>query len=107
MNDEGGMVNDEGRTMNDEGGTLNDREAQIDSSFILHPSSFEQLHRQQILIWQRMSPVERLEVAFQAYQFALEAVRLTERQRHPDLSEEEFKWRVIRRMQGNQRLGRE
>jgi hypothetical protein len=63
--------------------------------------------RQQILLWQRMSPVERLEVAFQAYQFALEAVRLTERQRHPDLSEEELKWRVIRRMQGGQRLGRE
>jgi hypothetical protein len=63
--------------------------------------------RQQILIWQCMSPVERLEVAFQAYQFALETVRLTERQRHPDLSEEELKWRVIRRMQGDQRLGRE
>jgi hypothetical protein len=63
--------------------------------------------RQQILIWQQMSPVERLEVASQAYQFALETVRLTERQRHPDLSEEDFKWRVIRRMQGNQRLGRE
>lgn len=63
--------------------------------------------RQQILIWQQMSAVERLEIAFQAYQFALEAVRLTERQRHPNLSEEEFKWRVIRRMQGNQQLGRE
>ncbi|GAB4443760.1 MAG: hypothetical protein Kow0031_26060 [Anaerolineae bacterium] len=63
--------------------------------------------RQQILIWQRMTPVERLAVADQAYHFALEAVRLTERQRHPDLSEEEFNWRVIRRMQGNQRLGRE
>ena len=63
--------------------------------------------RQQILIWQRMSPVERLEVAFQAYQFALEAVRLTEYQQHPDLSEDDLKWRVIRRMQGNQRLGRD
>ncbi len=63
--------------------------------------------RQQIIIWQRMSPTERLEVAFQAYQFALDTVRLTERQRHPDLSEEEFKWRVIRRMQGDQSLGRE
>lgn len=62
--------------------------------------------RQQILIWQRMSPAERLEIAFQAYQFALEAVRLSERQRHPDLPELEFRWRVIRRMQGNQRLGR-
>ncbi len=64
-------------------------------------------NRQQIMIWQQMSPVERLEVAFQAYQFALDTVRLTERQRHPDLSEEEFKWRVIRRMHGDQCLGRE
>lgn len=62
--------------------------------------------RQQILIWQRMSPIERLAIADQAYHFALEAVRLTERQRYPDLPEEDLKWRVIRRMQGNQRLGR-
>lgn len=62
--------------------------------------------RQQILIWQRMSPAERLAVADQAYHFALEVVRLTERQRHPDLAEEELQWRIIRRMQGNQRLGR-
>jgi hypothetical protein len=62
--------------------------------------------RQQILIWQRMSPAERLAVADQAYHFALEVVRLTERQRHPDLTEEELQWRIIRRMQGNQRLGR-
>jgi hypothetical protein len=64
------------------------------------------LERQQIIAWQKMSPVQRLEIAFQAYQFALEAVRLTERQRHPNLSQEEFNWRVIRRMQGNQKLGR-
>jgi hypothetical protein len=63
--------------------------------------------RQQILIWQRMSPAERLAVADQAYHFALETVRLTEHQRHSNLSEEELQWRVIRRMQGNQRLGRE
>jgi hypothetical protein len=73
----------------------------------------EQLNRrigvytpQQIKIWQAMSPVERLEMAFQAYQFALDAVRLTERQRHPNLSEEELTWRIIRRMQGDQKLGR-
>ncbi len=63
--------------------------------------------RQQILIWQRMSPAERLAIADQAYHFALEAVRLTIRQRYSDLSEEEFKWRVIRRMHGDQSLGRE
>lgn len=92
--------------MNDEGGMTAQRDEQNKKdSFIIHHSSF--FNRQQILIWQRMSPVERLEVAFQAYQFALEAVRLTERQRHPDLSEEELRWRVIRRMQANQRLGRE
>ncbi len=62
---------------------------------------------QQILAWQRMTPVQRLEIAFQAYLFALEAVRLTEYQRHPNLSEEEFSWRVIRRMHGNQQLGRD
>jgi hypothetical protein len=100
------MMNDERSMVNDEGGMMNDEQKKKDSSFIVHHSSFI-FDRQQILIWQRMSPVERLEVAFQAYQFTLEAVRLTERQRHPDLSEEEFKWRVIRRMQGNQRLGRE
>lgn len=105
----------------DESGMMNDESNQANSSFIIHDSSFithhssiEQLRRrlgaydrQQILIWQGMSPVERLELAFQAYQFALEAIRLTERQQHPDLSEEELKWRVIRRMQGDQRLGRE
>lgn len=80
-----------------------------ETSFVAHRSSLAQrigrCERQQILIWQRMSPVERLEVAFQAYQFALEAVRLTEQRRHPGLSEEAVRWRVIRRMQGDQRLG--
>jgi len=42
----------------------------------------------------------------QAYQFALDTVRLTERQRHPDLPPEELAWRVTRRMQGNPKLGR-
>lgn len=58
-----------------------------------------QLDRQQIYAWQRMSPIERLEVAFQAYQFALDAVRLTERQRFSNLPEDQFNWRVTRRMQ--------
>ena len=64
------------------------------------------LEPEQIAAWRRMSPARRLELAFQAYQFALDAVRLTERQRHPDLSPEELAWRVTRRMQGNPRLGR-
>jgi hypothetical protein len=73
----------------------------------------EALHRQldwpdphQIAAWRAMSPARRLEIAFQAYQFALDAVRLTERQRHPDLPPGELAWRVTRRMQGNLKLGR-
>jgi hypothetical protein len=65
------------------------------------------LDRQQVAAWRRMTPAQRLEVAFQAYQFALDALRLTERRNHPDLSEEELAWRVTRRMQGDQSLGRE
>lgn len=65
------------------------------------------LDRRQIEAWQGMYPYERLEVAFQAYQFALEGVRVTERKRYPDLSPEELNWRITRRMQGNQKLGKE
>lgn len=64
------------------------------------------LDPQQIAAWRAMRPARRLELAFQAYQFALDVVRLTERQRHPDLSPDELAWRVTRRMQGDPRLGR-
>jgi len=78
----------------------------IDSVEALH-QRIGSLDKVQIMAWRRMSAVERLAIAFQAYHFALEAVRLTERQRHPNLSEHELNWRVVRRMQGNQKLGRE
>ena len=58
------------------------------------------LDRQQIAAWQQMSPIRRLEMAFQAYQFALDAVRLSERRNHPELSEQELNGRIVRRMQG-------
>jgi hypothetical protein len=64
------------------------------------------LDRRQIDAWRAMTPARRLEIAFQAYQFALDAVRTSERRMHPDLSEEELAWRVTRRMQGDQTLGR-
>jgi hypothetical protein len=66
----------------------------------------EPLDPRQVAVWRAMSPARRLELAFQAYQFALDVVRLTERKAHPDLSPEELAWRVTRRMQGNPRLGR-
>jgi hypothetical protein len=64
------------------------------------------LDPQQIAAWRAMSPARRLELTFQAYQFALDTVRLTERQRYPDLSPHELAWRVTRRLQGDPKLGR-
>jgi len=61
---------------------------------------------EQVAAWRAMSSARRLELAFQAYQFALDAVRLTEQRRHPDLSPNELCWRITRRMQGDPRLGR-
>jgi hypothetical protein len=65
------------------------------------------LDPRQVAIWQAMTEARRLEIAFQAYQLVLDVVRLTERQRHPDLSPEELAWRVTRRMQGDPNLGKE
>jgi len=76
-------------------------------------NTIEELHSRigrldphQIAAWRAMTPARRLEIAFQAYQFALDAARLTERRNHPDLSSEELAWRVTRRMQHDQQLGR-
>lgn len=64
------------------------------------------LDPRQVAAWRKMSPAQRLELAFQAYQFALDAVRTSEREQHPDLAPEELAWRVTRRMQGDPTLGR-
>ena len=64
------------------------------------------LDSNQVRIWQAMSPARRLDLAFQAYQFVLDVVRLTERREHPDLSPEELAWRITRRMQRDPNLGR-
>lgn len=58
------------------------------------------LEKRQIAAWQKMTPARRLDVAFQAYQFALDAVRLTEQRCHPELTPEALAWRITRRMQG-------
>ncbi len=63
------------------------------------------IHPMQLQAWRRMKPYERLNIAFQAYQFALETVRLRERKRADGLSQAELDWRVTRRMQADQRLG--
>ena len=53
------------------------------------------LDPRQVAIWRAMTPAQRLELTFQAYQFALDAVRTTEKQRHSDLSPEELVWRDL------------
>jgi hypothetical protein len=76
------------------------------------PVSLDELRRriggydpQQVKIWRAMTPARRIAVACQMYSFALGAIRVQERKRHPDLSQEELNWRVIRRLHGNQKLG--
>ncbi len=61
---------------------------------------------QQIEAWRAMGPAGRLDLAFQLHLFALDTVRLTERQRHPDLPPDNLAWRVTRRMLGDPNLGR-
>ena len=80
-----------------------------DKSAIASPAGLQRLEPldpRQVAAWRAKSPARRLELAFQAYQFALDIVRLTEKKAHPDLSPEELAWRVTRRMQGNPGLGR-
>ena len=60
----------------------------------------------QVKIWRQMTPAQRLDIAFQAYQFTLDIIRITERQKYPHLSPEELAWRVTRRIQGNPKLGK-
>ena len=66
----------------------------------------EPLDRRQVEIWREMSPAQKLDLVFQAYQLALEMVRVTERQAHPDMEQEELNWHITRRMQGDPSLGR-
>ena len=66
----------------------------------------EPLDARQVAIWRAMTPARRFDIACQAYQMVLDIGRLTERQRHPDLSDEGIAWRVTRRLQGDPSLGR-
>ena len=61
----------------------------------------EPLDPRQVAACRAKSPARRLELAFQAYPFALDIVRLTEKKAHPELAPDELAWRVTRRMQGN------
>jgi len=60
----------------------------------------------QVAIWRAMTPAQRVEIACQLYHEHLVAVRAEERQKHPELSEEELNWCVLRRIQGDPNLGK-
>jgi len=92
--------------MTDKESTPENTEAVTEDAVVPMRHRLGKLDPRQVTAWRAMSPAQRLELAFQAYQFALDVVRITEKQRHPDLSPEELAWRVTRRMQGNQKLGR-
>jgi len=65
----------------------------------------ETIDPRQVAVWSAMEPADRLDIAFQAYQFALDALRTRERERHPDLEPQELAWHVTRRMQRDPTLG--
>lgn len=69
-------------------------------------SKLDPIDRTQVEIWRKMTPARRLAIAFQMHQFALNAIRVTERRRHPELTPDELNWRVARRMLGNPKLGK-
>ena len=92
--------------MTDTKTTPDKTEAVTDDAVVPMRQRLGKLDPRQVDVWRAKTPVQRLDLAFQAYQFALDAVRTTEKQRHPYLSPEELAWRVTRRMQGDQKLGR-
>jgi hypothetical protein len=79
--------------------------AQIDIATAV--ARLDPIDRNQIEIWRKMTPARRLAIAFQMHQFALNAIRVTEQKKHPELTIDELNWRITRRMQGNLKLGTE
>lgn len=69
-------------------------------------TKLDPIDRTQVEIWRKMTPARRLEIAFQMHQFALDVIRVTERNKHPELTPEELNWQVTRRMLGNPKLGK-
>ncbi|MGC4042165.1 MAG: hypothetical protein QM710_15590 [Flavobacterium sp.] len=76
------------------------------ASFTAALERLDKLDPIQVKIWRNMTPAQRASIVFQAYRFALEAIRVSERHRHPNLSPEELAWRITRRMQRDQSLGK-
>lgn len=60
------------------------------------------LDPQQVAIWREMTAARKLQLLFQLWSFALKVAWTTERQRHPDLSQEDLSRRVWKRIHGSE-----
>jgi hypothetical protein len=58
------------------------------------------LDLQQVAIWRRMTPAQKIGLTFQMYDLTRRIIWTTERQWHPEASPEELSWRMLRRMHG-------
>ncbi len=58
------------------------------------------LDPRQVAIWREMTPARKLELLFQMWHLARTIAWTTERQWHPDLSDDEIARRVWKRMHG-------
>ena len=73
---------------------------------ITHPNIMDiiraasnELYQQQLQIWARLTPTRRLEMMFDLIEFTRQMLIATERQRNPQISEEELAQRVKRRIE--------
>ncbi|MGD8967681.1 MAG: hypothetical protein PVI07_09255 [Anaerolineae bacterium] len=67
--------------MTDPGASKENGEAVLNEASDALRRRLTKLDPRQVAVWRAMSPAERLEVAFQVHQFALDAVRASERRR--------------------------
>lgn len=62
-------------------------------------SAFDELDLQQLAVLARLSPTRRLEIMFDLCEFARQLVIASERQRTPDISDEDLARRVRARIE--------
>ncbi len=61
--------------------------------------AFDELDWQQLAIFARHSPTRRIQIMFDLCRFAQRMIIASERQRHPDITDEELAQRVRERIQ--------
>jgi hypothetical protein len=54
------------------------------------------LDPQQVAIWRQMTPAQKIKLAFQMWAAGLNEIWTIGRQRHPDATQEDLAWHVLR-----------